>query len=142
MTPLESAILHAFLSGDMPALAALRNQAAAASVRLREFTGVGFFTHFEVPADVPRLPFRGRFVLSDVGADVEGTEYGAGFVLFVEDGVLDCLEGFTYTGEWPADAQLVRWYCLHPEAPGSHHLVQTAERDVEFGLARILGRAG
>jgi hypothetical protein len=26
---------------------------------------------------------------------------GAGFVLFLQDGMLDMLEGFTYDGAWP-----------------------------------------
>ncbi len=142
MTPLGSAIVHAFLAGEMPELAVLGNHAAAASVRVREFTGVGLFTHFDVPSEVPRVPSEDRFALTDVGADIEGAEFGAGFVLFVQEGVLDCLEGFTYTGEWPTDAQLLRWYYLRPEAPESPRLVESPERDVKFGLSRLPGHTG
>jgi hypothetical protein len=38
--------------------------------------------------------------LGDVTATIEGLEHGAGFVLFVQDGVLDVLEGFSYDEPW------------------------------------------
>jgi hypothetical protein len=43
----------------------------------------------------------GRLVLSDVAAEIDGAQHGAGFVLFIEDGMLDVLEGFTYDEPWP-----------------------------------------
>ena len=48
------------LAGEHPALAVLRDQLAAAEVIEREFSGVGFFTHFRVPACSPRLVLRHR----------------------------------------------------------------------------------
>ena len=37
----------------------------------------------------------------DVSARIDGMEHGAGFVLWVEDGVLETLEGFSYVEPWP-----------------------------------------
>jgi hypothetical protein len=42
-----------------------------------------------------------RARLDDVVATIEGLEHGAGFVLFIENGLLDNLEGFTYDEPWP-----------------------------------------
>ena len=42
-----------------------------------------------------------RLTLSGVAAAIDGLRMGAGFVLFVQDGMLDMLEGFTYDGAWP-----------------------------------------
>ena len=63
-------------------------------------TGVGFVTKLDT--DVERAPVRpGRLCVGDVTVTIDGLERGAGFVLFVEDGVLDTLEGFTYDEPWP-----------------------------------------
>ncbi len=36
-----------------------------------------------------------------MSGDLEGVAHGAGFVLFIRDGALACLEGFTYDEPWP-----------------------------------------
>src|SRR3954468_19580246 len=96
------------LRGDHTVLATLREQLAVATVAKREFTGVGFFTRFDVPPTVSGLPSSRRIIISDVYADVEGLQHGAGFVLFVVDGGLDTLECFTYVEPWPLDARGLR----------------------------------
>jgi hypothetical protein len=90
------------LAGDDPRLKALRRQLAGSRVRSREFTGVGFFTNLTVPPDATRAPVGAqRVTLGDVAASMNGLAHGAGFVLFITDGMLDFLEGFTYDEPWP-----------------------------------------
>ncbi len=84
------------LAGDHPVLAALRGQRSLVTVTGRELTGVGFFTTLRVP-----LAPLGRLVIGDIDAKMRGLQYGAGFVLFVENGVLKTLEGFSYEEPWP-----------------------------------------
>src|SRR5882672_6577247 len=129
MTDLESTILNALLAGEAPELEVLRRQAQVASVLRRELSGVGFFTHFGVPVDAPRAMLSGRRTLSDVGADIESVVHGSGFVLFIQDGILDFLEGFTYADAWPSEPRLLRWYYLRPKVSGSNELVETVDRD-------------
>ena len=63
-------------------------------------TGVGFFTDLVVDPVAPSvLPM--RQVLSGAGAGIDGVRHGAGFLLFVRDGRLATLEGFTYDEPWP-----------------------------------------
>jgi hypothetical protein len=38
----------------------------------------------------------------DVIAEVNGLRNGAGFLLYVTDGVLDVLEGYSYGEQWPS----------------------------------------
>ena len=139
LTDLEATILDALLAGDAPELKVLRDQARDISVQRREHTGVGCYTHFAVRPGAMRLSVEGRLILSDVGAEVEGVEHGAGFVLYVERGVLDCLEVFTYTGEWPATPRLVSWYYLQPTDTGSGGLKQSQMRDLNHALSRGAG---
>jgi hypothetical protein len=64
-------------------------------------TGVGFFTWFSIPDDVPKLPDGDLLHISDVAADINDLERGAGFVLIIRKGGINMLEGFTYCEPWP-----------------------------------------
>src|SRR5262245_2232042 len=114
----EKKVLEMLLSGADDRLAVLRRQLDCATVSSREFSGVGFFTHFSVAPSVPRLAGSHRLVLGDVYAEVTGLEHPSGFLLFVTEGAIDMLECFTFNDQWPDDAELRRAYYMHPKSPG------------------------
>lgn len=99
---LENDVLQLLLKGEEATLETLRSQLHSAERVHREKTGCGFFLHFNVAADAPRLPNRVSLRFGDVSAELEGLRHGAGFVLFIDDGLLTMLEGFTYDEQWPA----------------------------------------
>ena len=100
LTLLERDVIATILRPDHPVMNALRRQFERCHVASRQMTGVGFLT--ELDTDVERAPVRpGRLCVGDVTVTIDGLERGAGFLLFVEDGVLDTLEGFTYDEPWP-----------------------------------------
>jgi hypothetical protein len=87
LEPLEQAVLRKLLDGDHPVLAALRGQLTGVTAKSRERSGVGFFTEFSVlktvtPAPVAKLRF------GDVQATIDGLRHGAGFLLYVDDGLI------------------------------------------------------
>jgi len=103
---LERRLATLLAGGDMPALSVLRQQLTSAVVTEREYSGVGFFTHFQVAPDAPRLPVA-RWVIGDVGFTLQGHEHPAGALLFVDGGVVSMLEGFSYADEdWPAEPEV------------------------------------
>ncbi len=134
MNEIERQAMDFLLRGDHPVLAVLRDQAAVAPIAKRKFTGVGFFTDFAVPPTAARLSSGRRIVLEDVHAEVAGLQHGAGFLLFVDDGVINLLECFIYEGAWPEDTRLTRLYYLHPRHGSGGTLVETADRDLEWAL--------
>lgn len=68
----------------------------------RESSGVGFFTEFGHPDDVSRLPTSKSIRFGDVLAEVDGLEHAAGFVLFIDNGLITMLEGYSNANEtWP-----------------------------------------
>lgn len=98
----EADIMLKLLDGNDPMLAILRQQYRQSEVVKREFTGVGFFTTFRVDDSAPRLPDNRSLCIDDGVGEIDGVDVG--FVLFITDGVLDMLEGFTYgTDEWPRE---------------------------------------
>jgi hypothetical protein len=132
MNDLERQVMEAMLRGDHPTLFTLRAQLAVAKVVGRDLTGVGFFTRFHVPSSAVRLSPPRSPIVADVFATVEGLKHGAGFLLFVTDGVLDTLEGYTLDDRWPDDARLVRVFYMRPQQGSDGPLVETSERDLEW----------
>jgi len=102
LTPLESAVLDKLLEKHEEPFDTIRQQLAHASVASRKFTGVGFFTHFAVPSEAPVRRDLRSAELGHVGAKISGLADGAGFILFIRDGVISFLEGYTYgDATWP-----------------------------------------
>lgn len=121
LSKLESAVLDLLMSRDQPGYDALRAQRSGCSARGREQSSAGFYTELEVspdasPADMGLVgnPLgQGHDFPEDVAADIEGLESGAGFLLWLKDGRLSQLEGYSYLEDdaspvWDGDFS-VRW---------------------------------
>jgi len=131
--------MEKLLAGDHPSLATLRAQYDAAEVEGRDFTGVGFFTHYSVPAAVSVVSPQ-RFQLTDLHLELAGTAHGAGVVLFVDAGVLQTLEVYMWAEDWPAEPELTGIHYLHETAMedrGGYHVDPVQVRD-PIALARSL----
>ena len=79
----------------------IRQQLARATVKERRFSGVGFFTDFDVPPDASVRRDLPNMEIGGVEAKFPGLQHGAGFVLFIRNGVVRMLEGYTYDEPWP-----------------------------------------
>ncbi len=102
LTPLETGVLALLLDNPGAAFDTMRQQLSLAAVAKREFTGVGFFTEFSLPADAPVRRDLPDATIGGVEASFPSVEHGAGFLLFVRSGVVNMLEGFTYgEDQWP-----------------------------------------
>ena len=106
-TEFEREVLKEILAGEGEPFESLRRQLAESSVKKRELSGTGFFTEIRVDRSVCLAADTktARLQLGDVTAEIDGLEQGAGFVLFVVDGYLDLLEGFSYGEPWPKSIQ-------------------------------------
>jgi hypothetical protein len=65
----------------------LQKQLKNINVKNREMTGTGFFTTFNV-LELPLEEMK-TFKLNNVYAEINGLQYGAGFLLYIKDGRLD-----------------------------------------------------
>ena len=105
LTPLEAEVTNWLLDGDDPVLNSLKHQFSLVNEITREFTGHGFYLLFlyaEKPESIANhLAVKPDFCFGDVAASMNSLKNGAGFLLWVKDGVLDQLEGYTYGEEWP-----------------------------------------
>jgi hypothetical protein len=103
LTLLERHVIEKLLAGEEEFLMILREQLSVAKVIKRKMTGAGFFSIFWLPAEIKIVSGNPSFELGDVTAKMPSVRYGAGFVLFVKNGIIDKLEGFTYDDPWPSD---------------------------------------
>jgi hypothetical protein len=107
LTKFEAEILNWLLAGEEPVLDALRMQLTRATVLSKVFTGHGIYINFYLPSDViplyKELTVKPRFCFGDVEASIPSLEYGAHFILWVEDGRLAFLEGVTYDESYPQE---------------------------------------
>ena len=130
--------MNMLLAGDLPALEILRAQAENAVVVKREWTGVGSFTDFAVPNTALALPQKESTHIGDVSADIEELKPGAGFVLFVREGLIQMLEGYSYDEPWLAEPTTFRLSYVTDTGRG---LRTCSERDLE-AIAAKLGQDG
>jgi hypothetical protein len=113
LTDLENRVLEMLLRGEDEVLATLRQQMKEVQVSSRKMTGVGFYTEFVVAPEAPRILGRRAFKLGDVNGTADNVSHGLGFLLYVTEGALSMLEGYTYDEPWPDDVRgLVLTYSL------------------------------
>ncbi|MCF6249900.1 MAG: hypothetical protein L3J75_01335 [Methylococcaceae bacterium] len=103
LTKLEKAVLEMLLDGDDAVLVYLKAQLDLVRVENRKMSGAGFFTSFLVSetCKISAMNSSLNFKIDDVHADIEGLDFGAGFLLYVEDGVIRMLEAYSYDEPWP-----------------------------------------
>jgi hypothetical protein len=97
----EKQIMEKLLSGNDPNLEKLRTQYSTAEVKSRKFTGTGFYTNFQPDMTLPKVVGKQKFHFGDLKVDLKGVKSGVGFVLFIADGYINYLEGYTYDDPWP-----------------------------------------
>ena len=87
----------------------------------REFTGVGFFTSFQVEDKSLSLGSDVNFGLGGIGAEIEGLKYKkAGFSLYIEGGMLAELEGYSYGDDgWPDEITEYKLYLINKDGSSS-----------------------
>jgi hypothetical protein len=105
LTSLEKAVLEKLLDGDNAFLMTLRQQLTHVVVASREMTGVGFYADLAVAPGAPRIAGRPSFKFGDVQGTASNLKHGIGFLLYVGDGALSTLEGYTYDEPWPDEVQ-------------------------------------
>lgn len=100
MNELEKNVLDKLLFGDIEVLGYLKNQLAYINCFKRQMSGTGFFTEFTISEKnffIPNLTFK----LGDVSANIDTLKSGAGFLLYIENGLLSMMEGYSYAENWP-----------------------------------------
>jgi hypothetical protein len=94
-TPLELRVLDAICEKYPADCSALQAQISAAALDRRENTGCGFFTYFVVDRS-SSPPINGERLRDGPAARIEGVKHGFGFILWLDEGYANCLEGYNW----------------------------------------------
>lgn len=126
--------MEKILAGDHPVLAALREQLEALKVDKREYAGSGFFAYFSLPKDTKKAPLKSTLMIQDVNADVFGFSAPVGFVLYVKEGLIDCLECSAWGGDDVIDKEpgIDKIYYVGEDTSFDYKTEDIKERDLGF----------
>jgi hypothetical protein len=121
-TTIEKAVIQRFLQDADVALLVRNVNLEEVEVADRSFSGMGFLTEF-VPSKAVKVMADGVSIRwGKVDANLNAMQTEAGFIVYVDDGVLNAVEGFIYGGgSWPESIDAIELYDFRPgEAPGGH----------------------
>jgi hypothetical protein len=121
--PIERAALQEFAGLHPAAADALRQQITTARVVSFENTGVGFFSALIVDSIAPAISYGSP--LGEVHGEVLGVAHGMGFLLFLDNGRVSLLEGFSYAGSSTESIDFER--AIYALTPGLRHPGATPE---------------
>lgn len=99
--------MEILLEGDDATRKTLAHQWKNSTIASRELSGAGFSLHFNVPETVPKIEGKQDIEIEqdkdgfNIVAHIPGVEHDAGFILFIRNGRIAWLEGFTYADPWP-----------------------------------------
>lgn len=96
----ERRLLLKFVDGKDNTFALLRKQADSVTTTRRRMTESGFWVEYRVDTSEYNVSDR-DFHLGDVFGTSNELHNGIGFVLFVRDGQIKAMEGYTFDEKWP-----------------------------------------
>jgi hypothetical protein len=99
----EKLCMDMILKGDNAVLEGLRAQYLNSVFYEREFTGAGFYTRYKINVEIPAVASGKTFQITDVFGNVGDIKNAIGLILFIKDGYLSMLEGYTIDSVWPQD---------------------------------------
>lgn len=113
-TELERAVVESMLADrELPCLRRSVDFEAV-NVRDRDFTGVGFLTELEPSVGLKVFESGIRLRWGKVGARLNASKVETGFLVYVDDGYVSTVEGYTYGDEWPNKVEAFELYELKP----------------------------
>jgi hypothetical protein len=111
-------LMPELLAGDHPALQLLREQWHRVRIFHFSLSGAGFFADFEVPTELAKTSPE-NFEGGDARLGLTGCKRGGGCILFVRDGHLSFLEGYTYDELWDETTEVTSIDNVVPIDPGA-----------------------
>jgi hypothetical protein len=81
------------------------------SIENREFTGVGFITELN-QSEKLKIDVNGEsYKWGDLGAKLNFS-VDTGYLIYVENGYISAIEGYTYAEDWPENIEQIEIYTI------------------------------
>ncbi len=85
------------------------------SVKKRIFTGVGFLTYLNKNKSLKITDENKSFEWGNIGAKLNDKKIDVGFLIYVKNGFIDAIEGYTYDIDWPKEITSIEFYEINQE---------------------------
>lgn len=114
LTEFEAQILKAIIkvNSNKNLCEKLYKQVENITVVRREFTGCGFYTEFHVNSKNYKLDNKEKIMLGGIIAELSELEHGTNFILYIENGLIQTLEGFCYDEQWPDNTTIIKLFSV------------------------------
>jgi hypothetical protein len=114
LTKFETIIIEAIFkcNNENVYIEQIKRQYNEMKVVRREYTGAGFYTHFEISDKKLSLGENVNFELGGIEADIKGFKMEAGFIIFIRSGFIDFLEGYSYVDVWNREKKIKQLYVV------------------------------
>ncbi|MFR8011659.1 MAG: hypothetical protein ACLU8W_07875 [Clostridia bacterium] len=105
---LANQVIEMLLKGEDEVLVRLRSQMENVKSISEESSTVGFYINYEVDKYVIDISnCKSNFQIGDVDGCVDGIKNAVGFVLYINNGFITCLEGYTILDSWPDSDSMI-----------------------------------
>lgn len=111
---IEKDILQQFLNYQYPHLSDKINFDSL-NVKNRIFTGVGFLTYLNKDNSLKITDENQSFEWGNIGAKLNDNKIDVGFLIYVKNGFIDAIEGYTYDVDWPNEITNIEFYEINQE---------------------------
>lgn len=111
---LEIAVLRSFLADREQHPAAFPASLDSLNVTDRALTGAGFLTEFERSRELKWFQDGVSMRWGNVGARLNAPRLETGYLVYVDDGYVTAVEGYTYGDPWPEHVDSIEVYELKP----------------------------
>lgn len=107
-------VMELLLGGEGEVFESLRSQYYGANILSQTCNSAGFFVEFEVGnLKLDTSKYRDNFQISNVYGRVNGIDGAVGFIVFVKNGAIDFLEGYTVLDKWPENDDEIELYYVY-----------------------------
>ena len=113
-TELEKLVIRSMLTDHELKPVRLSVNFDAVLVSDRELTGVGFLTEFQPSEELKLFEVDVSLRWGKVGARLNASKVETGYLIYVDDGYVTSVEGYTYGDEWPDQIDQIELYELKP----------------------------
>ena len=86
----------------------------AVNVVDRELSGLGFLAEFERSEELKLFDAEVSLRWGKVGARLNASKIETGYLVYVDDGYITAVEGYTYGDEWPDEVEQIELYEMKP----------------------------
>ena len=112
LNPVELRIIRTMLAQKFGAGSPIVERADSLRFETRQMTGTGYYVHFLNGEELPRADDLNTELSEDYRTNREAPCDLVGFTLFIRDGYLSSLEGYTFGDvKWP-DELMEKWLIL------------------------------